>query len=69
MSNFTEQKDKIAVYLQELYDKHRALDTHIFDRYNQRASNQELVRLKTKKLWIKDEIHRLESELQSLKSN
>ena len=29
MSNYTEQHDKIAVHLQELYKKHRSLDEEI----------------------------------------
>jgi len=66
MSNFTERHNKIAVYLQELYRKHRALDDEIKLMYNKFESDQKVNILKTKKLWLKDEIHRLETELKAL---
>ena len=66
MSNYTEQHDKIAVHLQELYKKHRALDDEIKVLYTKFVVDQELNLLKTKKLWLKDEIHRLETELKAL---
>lgn len=66
MSNYENRQDKIVVYLQELYVKHRALDTEIENLYNHYARDEELNRLKTKKLWLKDEIHRLETELKAI---
>ena len=66
MSNYTEQHDKLAVHLQELYKKHRALDDEIKVLYTKFEVDQELNLLKTKKLWLKDEIHRLETELKAL---
>ena len=66
MSNYTEQHDKLAVHLQELYKKHRALDDEIKVLYTKFTVDQELNLLKTKKLWLKDEIHRLETELKGL---
>lgn len=66
MSNYSERKDKITVHLKELQDKHRALDNQIEELYNHYARDEELVRLKTKKLWYKDEIHRLETELKQI---
>jgi hypothetical protein len=66
MSNYTEQHDKIAVHLQELYKKHRTLDEEIKVLYNRFVEDHELNLLKTKKLWLKDEIHRLETELKAL---
>jgi hypothetical protein len=66
MSNYTEQHDKLAVHLQELYKKHRALDDEIKVLYTKFVVDQELNLLKTKKLWLKDEIHRLETELKAL---
>ena len=62
MSNYTEQHDKIAVHLQELYKKHRSLDEEIKMLYNKFESEQILNRMKTQK----DEIHRLETELKQL---
>jgi len=49
-------------YLESLYRKHRALDDEIKMLYNKFASDDLINRLKTKKLWLKDEIHRLENE-------
>jgi len=66
MSNYTEQHDKIAVHLQELYKKHRTLDEEITLLYNNFGGEQILNRMKTQKLWLKDEIHRLETELKQL---
>ena len=66
MSNYTEQHDKIAVHLQELYKKHRTLDEEIKVMYNKFEPEQILNRMKTQKLWLKDEIHRLETELKQL---
>jgi hypothetical protein len=66
MSNFTEQHNKIAVHLQELYRKHRSLDDKIKVLYNKWEDDYKVNRLKTEKLWLKDEIHRLETELKEL---
>ena len=66
MSNFTEKHEKIAVHLQELYRKHRALDDEVKELYNKFATDEIINRKKTAKLWLKDEIHRLETELKGL---
>jgi hypothetical protein len=66
MSNYTEQHDKIAVHLQELYVKHRKLDEEIKVLYNKFEPEHILNRMKTQKLWLKDEIHRLETQLKAL---
>jgi len=66
MSNFSEEHNKIAVYLQELYKKHRALDDEIKELYNKWESDTVINRKKTQKLWLKDEIHRYESQLKAL---
>ena len=66
MSDFTERHEKIAVHLQELYRKHRALDDEVKELYNKFASDDLINRKKTAKLWLKDEIHRLETELRAL---
>ena len=49
-------------YLESLYKKHRALDDEIKVLYNKWASDDLINRKKTQKLWLKDEIHRLENE-------
>ena len=66
MSNYTDQHDKIAVRLQELYKKHRTLDNEITMLYNNFEDELIINRKKTAKLWLKDEIHRLETELKAL---
>ena len=66
MSNFTERHNKIATHLQELYRKHRALDDEIKELYNKWEEDGVINRKKTQKLWLKDEIHRLETELKDL---
>jgi hypothetical protein len=66
MHNFTEKHNKIANYLQELYKKHRVLDDEIKMLYNKWESDNVINRKKTQKLWLKDEIHRLETELKAL---
>jgi len=66
MSNFTEKHNKIATHLQELYRKHRALDDEVKELYNKWEDDNKVNRLKTQKLWLKDEIHRLETELKAL---
>jgi len=54
------------VHLQELYKKHRSLDEEIKMLYNKFEGEQILNRMKTQKRWLKDEIHRLETELKQL---
>ena len=66
MSNYSDKHDKLATHLQELYKRHRSLDKEIKVLYNQFVENHELNLLKTKKLWLKDEIHRIENELKAL---
>jgi uncharacterized protein YdcH (DUF465 family) len=53
-------KDKLSVRLEELKRKHRELDEHIFSVYHNKNISPEVYKLKTEKLWLKDEIHRIE---------
>ena len=66
MSNYTDEHDKLAVHLQELYRRHRELDDEIRMLYTKFAKDSEVNVLKTKKLWIKDEIHLYETKLKAL---
>lgn len=66
MSNYTERHDKIVVHLKELYARHRSLDEEIKELYNSFERDEIINRKKTQKLWLKDEIHRLETELKAL---
>ena len=46
---------KLMVHLEELRKKHRTLDNKINELYTHHIT-EELRRLKTEKLWLKDEI-------------
>jgi hypothetical protein len=66
MSNFEEDHDKLVAHLQELYKKHRELDDEIDLLYSKYAPDAKVTRLKTKKLWLKDEINLYETKLRTL---
>lgn len=66
MSNYSDEHDKIVVHLQELYRKHRELDKEVELLYAKFANDGIINRKKTQKLWLKDEIHRLETKLKAL---
>lgn len=66
MSNYNDRRDKINVHLNELYSRHRSLDNEIKEMYNKWERDDLINRKKTQKLWLKDEIHRLETELKEL---
>lgn len=66
MSNYSDEHDKIVVHLKELYTKHRTLDEEIKLLYSKFERDEIINRKKTQKLWLKDEIHRLETELKDL---
>ena len=66
MSNFEEDHDKLVAHLQELYKKHRELDDEIDLLYSKYAPDSKVNMLKTKKLWLKDEINLYENKLRSL---
>jgi len=56
-----EQVDNCTTRLEELRLKHRELDEYLEKEYGNMNTSPEVYRLKTQKLWIKDEIHRIES--------
>lgn len=66
MSNYDNRQDKIVVHLAKLYIKHKALDTDIKELYKRYAKEEDLNQLKTKKLRLKDEIHKFKTELKAL---
>lgn len=63
MSNYDDDRDKMEARLEELRRKHKELDTLIETQYHNYTINDEVRRLKTQKLWLKDEIHRIETKL------
>jgi len=69
LSNYTGEKDKLKSHLEELERKHRALDNDIEKRFHNMTITDEVRRLKTQKLWLKDEIHRINLQLVQLELN
>jgi uncharacterized protein YdcH (DUF465 family) len=63
MSNYNSNDDKLNAHLEELRRKHRELDTLIETKYHNYNITDEVRKLKTQKLWLKDEIHRVEAQL------
>ena len=66
MSNFDNEADKLQSHLDELTRKHRELDTKLEVQYNNIDVSPEVRRLKTMKLYLKDEIHRIKTRLDNL---
>lgn len=62
LGNFLVEPDYIIMQkkLDKLKRDHRKLDSTISKLYNSYIDSTQLYRLKTKKLWIKDEIYRIE---------
>lgn len=65
MSNYHDHKNKLSARLEELKRKHKELDDHIEEEYSNLTVNNKVRILKTQKLWFKDEIHRIETELRN----
>jgi len=63
MSNWNETKDKLLAHYEELQRKHRDLDNELKERYNNESATEEARRMKTMKLYLKDEMHRINSYL------
>lgn len=61
MTNF----ESLNAHLNELIKKHRMLDEQISDLEHHYNINEEVRRLKTQKLWYKDEIHRITKQLET----
>ena len=53
---------KLLAHLEELRKKHRTLDNEIKN-IELTSITEEVRRLKTEKLWLKDEIYRIEEQL------
>jgi len=63
MSNFESEEDKLKSHYEELQRKHAELDKEIEDRYNNVTVSEEVRRMKTMKLYLKDEMHRINEYL------
>ena len=67
MSNYDNDADKLESRLEELERKHKALDKEIEMRYHNVTVSEEVRKMKTMKLYLKDEIHRLNEKLIQLR--
>ena len=63
MSNYDSVEDKLRSHYEELKRKHRELDIELETKYNNQTVSEEARRMKTMKLYLKDEIHRINSKL------
>jgi len=59
MSNYDSVEDKLRAHYEELKRKHRELDEELETKYNNQTVSEEVRRMKTMKLYLKDEMHRI----------
>jgi hypothetical protein len=59
-------KDSILSHIEELVKKHRKLDDDILELQKSYTVNEDIRRLKTQKLWYKDEIYRYKKILEGM---
>ena len=57
-------KESLQSHLESLTVRHRDLDNEILELEKHYSVTEEIRRLKTQKLWLKDEIHRLKRDLE-----
>ena len=55
--------DKLQAHLEELQRRHRNIDKYLEAEYKNQTITDEVRVLKTQKLWIKDEMHRIKRKL------
>jgi len=63
MSNYESVEDKLRAHYDELKRKHKELDEELETKYNNMTVSEEVRRLKTMKLYLKDEMHRINAYL------
>ena len=63
MSNNDDIEVKLRAYYTELERKHRELDIELEVKYNNMNVTDEVRRIKTMKLYLKDEMHRINAYL------
>ena len=63
MSNYNDEADKLRSHYDELERKHKAIDKELEERYNNQTICEEARRMKTMKLYLKDEMHRINAYL------
>ena len=63
MSNWSDEESKLRAHYEELDRKHRELDEELEVKYNNMTVTDEVRRMKTMKLYLKDEMHRINAYL------
>ena len=63
MSNYDSTEDKLRAHYEDLERKHRDLDNDLIERFNNVTVSDEVRRMKTMKLYLKDEMHRINEYL------
>lgn len=63
MSNYDEIENKLRAHYDELFRKHKELDEELETKYNNMTVTDEVRRMKTMKLYLKDEMHRINAYL------
>ena len=63
MSDYELPEDKLRAKLVELERRHRKLDVELEVKYNNMTVTDEVRKMKTMKLYLKDEIHRINGKL------
>jgi hypothetical protein len=63
MSNYESTEDKLKSHYEDLKRKHRELDNEIESMYSNAYVTEEVRRMKTMKLYLKDEMHRINAYL------
>ena len=58
-----ESREQMQARLERLRENHKSLDKKVTKLYNSYTARDELYRMKTMKLWLKDEINRIETKL------
>ena len=58
-------RESLQSHLESLTVRHRDLDNEILELEKHYSVTEEIRRLKTQKLWLKDEIHRLKRDLET----
>ena len=57
-------RESLQSHLESLTVRHRNLDNEILELERHYSVNEEVRRLKTQKLWLKDEIYRIKKDLE-----
>lgn len=59
MSNYNDIESKLRAHYEELERKHREIDNDLIERFQNQTVTDEARRMKTMKLYLKDEMHRI----------